>query len=687
MVRAIAMAFAVGLLTIVRLAARMPDLNTPAPPPDAGTGKPQAAGEPEAGRTVKFEVFSKEDGSPLAGASVWVRATRGRVHTWEGTTDDQGRYSVVLPGDGTIRLDSVVARRGYTTSYSAGAPSPTCTMALERAETIGGIVRDERGLPIEGVCVFPMLRDTVPVWAEIYASPNSGLAVATTNAQGRWQIESLPSNSAPDTPLTILVTHPDHIASESRTTAAKARAFSIEHVMKTGVSVSGKVLGPFGSPVPSASVVITIPPSERMFLRLTTDKNGQFRSGRCFDPLRPKPALTVQASGLAMATREILVKPEVPPNVIRLSRRRPIEGRVVDAQGRPVVGATVTPSPSFFRGSLDWDADTDANGRFVWHDAPMTGTILLDVSKPTFRLVRERAVDPKTREVTISLHHPQHLHGTVTDADNGRPVERFTLVEGSGPGLPGTGPEWNRDPQFTHTFTAGRFDLSRGFFDDNSRQSLLIEAEGYQPGVFLGFLGNAEDVAYDFKLRKATWFSGIVRGTDGQLLAGADVSLGDVGSPIHVRNGWLTWFAFESKSVRTKTDRNGRYTLPSRDRSAWIAVVHRAGFALHSPEQLTASTEITVMPWARIEGVMKTGGRTASHQRVWARLKVGGFDGLVEHITRTDQDGRFAFDQVAPGTLTVFRPVPESNGHVREPSNSVEVQLAPGQTIRIQIRE
>ncbi len=72
-----------------------------APAPAAGAVQPQLAEELERGRTLHLQASSKADGSPLAGATVWVRATRGRIHTWEGTTDDQGRYALVLPGQAT----------------------------------------------------------------------------------------------------------------------------------------------------------------------------------------------------------------------------------------------------------------------------------------------------------------------------------------------------------------------------------------------------------------------------------------------------------------------------------------------------------------------------------------------------------------------------------------------------------
>lgn len=109
--------------------------------------------------------------------------------------------------------------------------------------------------------------------------------------------------------------------------------------------------------------------------------------------------------------------------------------------------------------------------------------------------------------------------------------------------------------------------------------------------------------------------------------------------------------------MRSETDGNGRYSLPSGDRKPWIVVVHKAGIALRSPDQLAASTEITLVPWGRIEGVVKIGTKGAPSHRVWAGLSGRRFAGAVEHTTRTDQDGRFKFDYVAPGRITVGRQV------------------------------
>ncbi len=395
------------------LAARDTDSDDPVLPADAPAVQQQPAEEPKPVRALKLTVVSKADKSSLPGATVWVRTQGGRVHTWEGTTDGEGRYTVVAPTAATGGFDISIASAGYALGGLRSSVGVTNhTLALEPANTIGGTVRDEHGRPIEGARVFATSYPFAIIWPEMYTSPNSEVAIATTDAQGRWQSNALPTDTRPETRVRVLVTHPDHINAEFGTTVEKARASSSEQVMKTGRSVAGQVLSPFGRPVAGATVVVGVQPWaglrpwEGMYLRLATDRDGQFRTGRCIDPLHPKAVLIVQSSGLATAAREIIVMPETPPQVIQLTRRRPIAGRVVDSQAQPVAGAAVVSSPYAFNGLLDWDAETDDHGRFVWYDAPTTETVLLNVFKPPFRPTRGIAVEPEKREVTITVRSP-----------------------------------------------------------------------------------------------------------------------------------------------------------------------------------------------------------------------------------------------------------------------------------------
>ena len=46
---------------------------------------------------------------------------------------------------------------------------------------------------------------------------------------------------------------------------------------------------------------------------------------------------------------------------------------------------------------------TDANGRFVWYDAPTTGKVYLDVYQPSVLPASQTIARPETGEVTITL--------------------------------------------------------------------------------------------------------------------------------------------------------------------------------------------------------------------------------------------------------------------------------------------
>ena len=125
-------------------------------------------------------------------------------------------------------------------------------------------------------------------------------------------------------------------------------------------------------------------------------------------------------------------------------------------------------------------------------------------------------------------------------------------------------------------------------------------------------------------------------------IGGRRVGLGDVGEldPALVRPAKELRDGHESPaSSHQDRPRWPLFLRVPRDREVWIAVVHDAGFALRSPEQLAASAEITLLPWGRIEGVMKIGARTAPSERVSAWLRRAPYSGLGR-ARHPDRPGR-----------------------------------------------
>jgi hypothetical protein len=415
--------------------------------------------------------------------------------------------------------------------------------------------------------------------------------------------------------------------------------------------------------------------------RIQSDADGRFQTGAFIDPNWREFTVVVHADGFAAFTQTLLVSPDIPQQSIRLSPRKPLNGIVVDSQGRRIEGAVVQSATEFGFAGLDWKAESGPDGRFVWYDAPVVGRYLLNVRKPPFRQVVARMVAGGTDEITIALHRLQRMHGTVTDGQTGRPIERFDLILGSGPHHPGWAPEWLR--RSIYSFNGGKFDLTGPDFEQDMYHSIRIEADGYEPDEFIRFHDSLEDVAHDFNLRKAAILAGVVRGRDGRPLAGVDVALSGPDYDTPFENGRLKPGSTRSGAPMVRTGRDGRYVFRPQAHRDPVMAVHDTGFAIRFADELAATGDLTLAPWGRVEGMVKIGNKPAAGRRVggWLFLPVP----MVRYATVTDDSGRFVLDRVAPGRITVYYRVDNADHQGWTLSNSVSVDVKPGETARIQV--
>ena len=653
-------------------------------PPQAA--RPGAVEAPKPAHTLKLEVVSGADDTPVPGASAWVEVGTSRPRVSRGKTDDEGRYTIALPGGASSYLRVVVAHPGFAPielRWDGQEPIPeSYTVALDRGVPIGGTVRDEQGRPIAGARVYLKIGAIPPLGKpERYPDSGSEVTDAVTDAQGRWRSEALPDSAGPGVRLDLVTTHPDHVGLKQPVSAEALRTFAATGVMKTGRTLSGTILGPTGRPVAGATVTIQSRSDRTMLRRIQSDRDGRFRTGPFIDPAWSEFTMVVEAEGSASSAQLLLVAPEIAPQSIRLSPRRPLHGRVVDAQGRPIPGAVVKSATEFGFAGLDWGAETDADGRFTWYEAPATGTYMLNILKPAYRQIVAWMIPGGTDDLTLTLHRPRRLHGTVTDAETGRPIERFDLISVQGPNRPGWTPQWSQGS--SRSFGGGRFDLTDSGIEQQMNRSIRVESEGYEPAEFLGFSDSLEDVAHDFKLRKAARLARIVRGPDGRSMSEVIVALVGEGYEASIQNGRLKPGSAAEQMIGNLIGPEGRYTFPLPGGRVSVVALHDSGIAIRSAEELAASTDLPLAPWARIEGLLKVGDRPAPGQRLVARLLTPGWARVYNDV-RTDRSGRFVLDRVAPGRLTVYRRV-ETEDHGWTASHAVNLDVKPGETIRLQV--
>jgi beta-lactamase regulating signal transducer with metallopeptidase domain/uncharacterized GH25 family protein len=174
-----------------------------------------------------------------------------------------------------------------------------------------------------------------------------------------------------------------------------------------------------------------------------------------------------------------------------MKKGAPIEGRVVDADGKPVAGARVLSTDNL--GSMHTDVDnfavsTDANGRFRTGQVKAGEWYLIAQAQGRGPGVRSVKIDTAVPQVEIALDRPHVLKGRVVDS-GGKPIAGAFVN-------PDTWRGFRCLRAFFWTDTDGRFR-----WDDapNDEMSVNVNAQGYR-GVFMQRVTpSGEDVVFTLK--------------------------------------------------------------------------------------------------------------------------------------------------------------------------------------------
>jgi len=267
---------------------------------------------------------------------------------------------------------------------------------LERGATIRGRVTDSStGNGIEGADVraFSM---------RLMRFQNTPITSAKSDAEGRFEI-----TGAPDDTVGLLALHKDFTGELTRqemfalTRDPKNRLLApgqllLEHDMQLSPTqvARGTVLGPNGQPLPGARVTGPWRPGSTGAASTSTGKDGRFElPGYAKDRTIQLRATHRDYGGAATAAMK--VGGDEDP-VLRLQKAVVVQGRVLDPEGKPVVGVTVTLSspPTEKRGSrrnAPITGATNADGVFVIRNG-LAGERMLRFDHSQFQL-RSRMID------------------------------------------------------------------------------------------------------------------------------------------------------------------------------------------------------------------------------------------------------------------------------------------------------
>ena len=356
-----------------------------------------------------------------------------------------------------------------------------------------------------------------------------------------------------------------------------------------------------------------------------------------------------RGSRVRASWKMIVPKGEIPPADFRLTPSKPFRGRVVDNQGRPIAGVSVSARWEECY-HLDWKAETDAEGRFVWPDAPVEGEIEFDLRKPGYSGGLDRVGHAAAGQAELTINTPLRARGRVVYVDSKQPIRSFTVISAAR-FQDDREIKWDRARAVKGS--EGRYEIALSRRDQPKMVfHVRIEAEGYGPAISRPIKPDEGEVILDFALKKAGDISGVVRLPDGTPVANADVYIDGLGVT-NSRNDPLPAPGYLSDRPR-KTRPDGRYAFPPQDEPFGVVVVHEKGFGDRTAEEMARSADVTLKPWGRIEGTFRIRGKPAVRQQIdlnLIRSVIAPSYRYQSYMATTDDQGRFVIERVMDGEV------------------------------------
>ena len=449
------------------------------------------------------------DGKPIAEALVHVRTnpvpTADQIR--HGKFLRQGSYGAFLMADGDGRLvidlpqvpkslDVDITTPGYGPYWASWSsenhdeviPS-TFTAVLEAGWSVGGIIVDLEGKPVEGVTVSPSI--------EFKKRPGDlrqlGVgARVKTDAAGKWRFDSVPvSMSEVDVGI-------DHPGFKSARQSLGPGTFGIKRgrepeariVLDLGLTVTGRVTDDSGKPIVGALVRTKFVNDIR---EARTGADGIYQLAGC-EPRTTRIVISAQSRATDM--KELTIEPGMKPVDFKLKPGGTVRIRVLDAKGNPVPKARI-----FFqrwRGRFAYfefdhaSQYADEKGEWVWNEAPLD-EFSADICPPDGMELEAQPLIARAEEYVFRTAPALVVSGKVVDAVTKNPIKKFRVV----PGFRAADTEMHYARNENHMASDGRYTIRRTRADFDV---IRIEADGYRPTSSRDIKSDEGQVSIDFEL-------------------------------------------------------------------------------------------------------------------------------------------------------------------------------------------
>lgn len=605
------------------------------------------------GSIITVKVIEKETGVPIPNA---------RISTYPSIeenpmADEQGIYVVKIPKGGTTSINLFAQPRGYVwQSFSCGEGRfidyfpKEVVFALDYGTVVGGIVQDPNGNPIAGAEVSfgytKGMNDDKP-----------GIDLRfrqKTKADGRWECISAPND------LSMCSASARHRQYASASAVKNEKEFSTQlrdqtYVLRLnqGFSISGTVADELGNPINGARIQLGEWYGQSGDAwRNYTDRNGYYEftnrnNGRTY--------ATVTASGFAPELKIVRIQDESTVVDFVLTEGSPVYGRVLDTAGNGVAGARVGADdwcytvPNSIR-SLDWNMQTDNEGRFVWAHAPEE-IVQFAISKKGFMTFETPDVTPSDTEYEFVVYDKLRVSGQVIDAVSKEPITEFIFKRYEG----GYVSQPNRIVD-----AAGKF--STAIERQGEKYTIVFDAEGYAPTKSRVISLGEQDVNLVVEMAADS-------GIDGVLVDANGMPLGGVGVIIPNNSLYLDDMKYIKSTLHshnfTKTDANGFFHFdPVVNDNYIIVVIEDEGYVYMEKEDFPEDGIFVLQPYGRIVGDYYKGGEPVVNERIRVdypdyhmiqtgnKFEMGNLS--INYGVQTDGEGKFVFDKLIHGKVRIL---------------------------------
>ncbi|HET9212667.1 MAG TPA: carboxypeptidase regulatory-like domain-containing protein [Thermoanaerobaculia bacterium] len=640
---------------------------------EAQTGDPPAATAKTDAATVSGRVLDSE-GKPVPGSRV-ILGYPGRLTDLENqptvaetTSDAQGGFAFqhLSPG----RLSLGVEHEGFASLEPVEVEVPRTgkvdlgILTLDRGLAFEGRVIDPRGMPVPQVQV-----DLSP---SLQVSSEDGIKGdfprRTTDSEGRFRFDDLPWGERFD----LSATSPGYLPASVQSVEVPAPG-PLTITLKRGRSLSGRVTGPAGEPVPGAELELREESIVRTSLGeikegverslAATDGEGRFRAPGAVAP--GTADLKIHARGYRSKRQSIQVPEDGDVEGLEISLEKPgvLEAHALDASGAPVPEADAELTRANSRDWRSWgegvvrDCRTDAEGR-----CRIEG---LDLEPGLYRL----SVRSETRghaEAVLELTsgviaRDLVLHKGVEVSGHGRD-ERGDPVPGAKISLrpAGMGPTLTASSSADGSF---RFaDVGDGIFRLSGSADGFAETQA--PGEIR--VAGQEVHGLDLRLSRGARVTGKLLGLD----------------PEEARNATVAAYRPDLTSAQVllgRVDPEGRYKIEDLGPGEWTVTAHRDGRSVAEPLHLASGVRETVLD-LRFQTGFTVSGRVLLDHAPLAGMQVVVFTPARSSQALTGPDGGFRLFDLPAGHYNLM--VLDLEGEL---GASKEVEIAADQEITFDI--